>query len=258
MSGEQIWDSLVTLNYPDLDTRINSRTPEDGFDRFVRFSQMSAEDIFEEVMERYNSKKANRKYGYGCKTIRTHKQKCPIKTTRDANPSITAKNEKGETVAFCCNGCKNKFLAALPPAVKQTQMASMKPTQLNEMCPIKPDRRADPSITAKNAKGETVAFCCNGCKNKFAAAPPAMDSNMAKSMMNGMDKTSSASMDSSSYKRSGTPTRDRKFPTGIRSRRPSTSWAHYYSIWWFTKRPNPSFSQGSSCQSGTGNDQRIC
>ena len=87
-------------------------------------------------------------------------------------------------------------------------MAAMKPTQLNEMCPIKPDRRADPSITAKNAKGETVAFCCNGCKNKFAAAPPAMDSNMAKSMMNGMDKTASASMDSSSYKRSGTPTRD--------------------------------------------------
>ena len=75
MSGEQIWDSLVTLNFPDLDTRINSRTPEDGFDRFVRFSQMSAEDIFEEVMERYNSKKANRNDGYGGKTIRTHKSK---------------------------------------------------------------------------------------------------------------------------------------------------------------------------------------
>jgi len=208
MSGEQIWDSLVTLNFPDLDTRINSRTPEDGFDRFVRFSQMSAEDIFEEVMERYNSKKANRNMDMAAKPSAPINKKCPIKTTRDANPSITAKNEKGETVAFCCNGCKNKFFAALPPAVKQTQMAAMKPTQLNEMCPIKPDRRADPSITAKNAKGETVAFCCNGCKNKFAAAPPAMDSNMAKSMMNGMDKTSSASMDSSSYKRSGTPTRD--------------------------------------------------
>lgn len=208
MSGEQLWDSLVTLNYPDLDTRINSRTPEDGFDRYVRFSQMSAEDIFEEVMERYNSKNANRNMDMAAKPSAPINKMCPIKTTRDADPSITAKNEKGETVAFCCNGCKNKFLAALPPRVKQTQMAAMKSAPLNEMCPIKPDRRADPSITAKNAKGETVAFCCNGCKNKFAAAPPAMDSNMAKSMMNGMDKTPSASMDSSSYKRSGTPTRD--------------------------------------------------
>ena len=25
MSGEQLWDSLVSLNYPDLDTRINER-----------------------------------------------------------------------------------------------------------------------------------------------------------------------------------------------------------------------------------------
>ena len=208
MSGEQLWDSLVTLNYPDLDTRINSRTPEDGFDRYVRFSQMSAEDIFEEVMERYNSQNANRNMDMAAKPSTPLNKKCPIKTTRDADPSITAKNEKGETVAFCCNGCKNKFLAALPPRVKQTQMAAMKSAPLNEMCPIKPDRRADPSITAKNAKGETVAFCCNGCKNKFAAAPPAMVSNMTKSMMNGMDKTPTGSMDSSSYKRSGTPTRD--------------------------------------------------
>ena len=31
MSGEQIWDSLVALNFPDLDSRINSRFPEGGF-----------------------------------------------------------------------------------------------------------------------------------------------------------------------------------------------------------------------------------
>ena len=60
MTGEQIWDSLVALNYPDLDTRINSRTPEDGYNRFVRFQQMSAEDIFEEIMARYNAAKAKR------------------------------------------------------------------------------------------------------------------------------------------------------------------------------------------------------
>jgi hypothetical protein len=40
---------------------------------------------------------------------------------------------------------------------------------INPMCPIKPDRKANPSITAKDSRGRTVAFCCNGCKNKFAS-----------------------------------------------------------------------------------------
>ena len=46
MSREQLWDSLVALNYPDLDNRINSRTPEDGYDRYEHYSVMNAEDIF--------------------------------------------------------------------------------------------------------------------------------------------------------------------------------------------------------------------
>jgi hypothetical protein len=205
MSGEQLWDSLVGLNYPDLDTRINSRTPEDGYDRFVKFSQMDAEDIFKEVMERYNSKKTNQNMDMAAKPMAPTNKKCPIKTTRDANPNITAKNEKGETVAFCCNGCKNKFMAALPPSAKKTEMASMKAAPLNEMCPIKPDRRADPDITAKNAKGEMVAFCCRGCKNKFSAAQPAMNENM---MMAGMGMNSDKPSVSEGYQRKGTPTRD--------------------------------------------------
>lgn len=47
---------------------------------------------------------------------------------------------------------------------------SQSSSPLNSMCPIKPDRKANPSITAKNSRGETVAFCCKGCKNKFASA----------------------------------------------------------------------------------------
>jgi len=43
-------------------------------------------------------------------------------------------------------------------------------SSLNEMCPIKKDRKANPSITAKSANGKTVAFCCKGCKNKYASA----------------------------------------------------------------------------------------
>jgi hypothetical protein len=48
--------------------------------------------------------------------------------------------------------------------------ASGSASSLNKMCPIKPDRKANPSITATNSRGETVAFCCKGCKNKFASA----------------------------------------------------------------------------------------
>jgi len=204
MSGEQLWDSLVSLNYPDLDTRINSRTPEDGFDRFERYSQMEAQDIFDEVMERYNSKRQATNMAMGPKTAPINK-KCPIKTGRDANPNITAKNAKGETVAFCCNGCKNKFMAALPASAKKAAMASKKVGPLNEMCPVKPDRRADPSITAKDSKGETVAFCCNGCKNKFAASQPAPNAGMS-----GMNMASNSPSGSESSKRKGTPTRDAK------------------------------------------------
>ena len=204
MSGEQLWDSLVSLNYPDLDTRINSRTPEDGFDRFERYSQMEAQGIFDEVMERYNAKRQATDMAMGPKTAPINK-KCPIKTGRDANPNITAKNAKGETVAFCCNGCKNKFTAALPPSVKKAAMASKKVGPLNEMCPVKPDRRADPSITAKDSKGETVAFCCNGCKNKFAASQPAPNSAMS-----GMNMASNSPSGSDSNKRKGTPTKDLK------------------------------------------------
>ena len=204
MSGEQLWDSLVSLNYPDLDTRINSRTPEDGFDRFERYSQMEAQGIFDEVMERYNAKRQATDMAMGPKTAPINK-KCPIKTGRDANPDITAKNAKGETVAFCCNGCKNKFTAALPPSVKKAAMASKKVGPLNEMCPVKPDRRADPAITAKDSKGETVAFCCNGCKNKFAASQPAPNSAMS-----GMNMASNSPSGSDSNKRKGTPTKDLK------------------------------------------------
>ena len=52
----------------------------------------------------------------------------------------------------------------------KTRQASTSTSSLNQMCPIKPDRKANPSITAKDSNGKTVAFCCKGCKNKFAAA----------------------------------------------------------------------------------------
>jgi len=49
-----------------------------------------------------------------------------------------------------------------------------------------------------------VAFCCNGCKNKFAAAQPAMTNNMITGNM-GMQNSSTSE---STSKRKGIPTRD--------------------------------------------------
>ena len=53
---------------------------------------------------------------------------------------------------------------------KISNVSQSSSSSLNSMCPVKPDRKANPSITAKNSRGETVAFCCKGCKNKFASA----------------------------------------------------------------------------------------
>jgi len=152
MSGEQIWDSLVSLNYPDIDNRINSGFPGDGFDRYDRYIAMTAEELF---MER---------------------------------------------------------LGIPPPGsdIKMEEMAANKPKPINQNCPIRPGRLADPNITAKNEKGETVAFCCNGCKDRFVAELPEMDAMMEKGEMMaemGMGNPANSSSDYT-YTRGGTKTRD--------------------------------------------------
>ena len=98
------------------------------------------------------------------------------------------------------------------------EMASKKSGPLNKMCPLKPNREAKPSISAQNEKGETVAFCCNGCKNKFVAALPApsgkkegmmmakMDDKMVMNKMGSMGGGDAKGRDS--YKRKGTMTKD--------------------------------------------------
>ena len=50
MSGEQLWDSLVALNFPDLDDRINSNTGDGGFDRYEKYINMTAEELFLEQL----------------------------------------------------------------------------------------------------------------------------------------------------------------------------------------------------------------
>ena len=116
MSGEQLWDSLVALNYTDLDNRINSRFGDGGFDQYQKYINMTAEEIFmdklgfpppgasAEMVKAMDNKPMSKPIN----------ENCPIRPGRAADPSITAKNEKGETVAFCCDNCKDQFVANLP------------------------------------------------------------------------------------------------------------------------------------------------
>ena len=114
MSGEQLWDSLVALNFPDLDGRINSNTGDGGFDRYERFINMTAEEIFLDQVGFPPPGASADMVKAAENRPKPINEKCPIRTGRDADPSITAKNEKGETVAFCCDNCKEQFVANLP------------------------------------------------------------------------------------------------------------------------------------------------
>lgn len=49
MSGEQIWDSLVTLAYPDVDNR-KFQKPAAGYDNFVKYTAMTGDELFAQVM----------------------------------------------------------------------------------------------------------------------------------------------------------------------------------------------------------------
>jgi hypothetical protein len=51
MSGEQIWDSLVTLAYPNVDNR-KRRKPHAGYNNFVKYTAMTGDELFAEVMRR--------------------------------------------------------------------------------------------------------------------------------------------------------------------------------------------------------------
>ena len=51
MTGEQIWDSLVTLAYPNIDSR-KRRKPHAGYNNFVKYTAMTGDELFAEVMRR--------------------------------------------------------------------------------------------------------------------------------------------------------------------------------------------------------------
>ena len=106
MSGEQIWDSLVNLTFDNIDSRkIEQNT--NGYKNFQNFSQMSGQEIFDNLMSKINKTKteSSNKEKFS-KPINTD---CPIKPGRAIDPTLLALNENGQTVAFCCESCVDKF-----------------------------------------------------------------------------------------------------------------------------------------------------
>ena len=182
MSGEQIWDSLVTLNYPDVDTRQIKQA--DNYSQYESYLQMSGEELFELMMKRAGLQTGRTQLKQPAMDKPTPKlgepinTECPLKPGRAIDPSLKALNEKGETIGFCCRSCLNRFTASQPsPSSPSTASSSMKEfgDPINTDCPIKPGRPVDPSLLAFNEDGDTVAFCCRSCLNQFKQkqmAPP--------------------------------------------------------------------------------------
>jgi hypothetical protein len=105
MSGEQLWDSLVSLNFKDIDSR-RLQPKNSGYQDFERFSNMTGEELLEELLSRINKTekpKTNPKFGDPINID------CPIKPGRAIDPTLLALNENGETLAFCCKSCVEKF-----------------------------------------------------------------------------------------------------------------------------------------------------
>ena len=107
MSGEQIWDSLVNLTFNNIDSRKLQQNTK-GYEDFDRFSSMTGEELFENIMNKLNNKE-NAGSKIATKFTEPINTECPIKPGREIDPTLLALNEDGQTVAFCCESCLDKF-----------------------------------------------------------------------------------------------------------------------------------------------------
>ena len=113
---------------------------------------------------------------------------CPV-MGRLVTPTGGSATYGGQTIAFCCKGCIAKFQAdpqkhmrlmrADPmaygysrpgPSHEQIRAARESVGSANGLCPVmgKPVASVGGSVVYR---GETIAFCCVGCIDKFNAAP---------------------------------------------------------------------------------------
>jgi YHS domain-containing protein len=113
---------------------------------------------------------------------------CPV-MGRLVTPQGGSATYEGETIAFCCPGCKGKFeadpvrymdllrmnpptywYASRKPGVVAMRKAKAAAASANGLCPV-----LGQLVTAKGGsatyKGQKIAFCCPGCEKKFAKDP---------------------------------------------------------------------------------------
>ena len=107
MSGEQIWDSLVNLTFNDIDSRKLEQNTK-GYQNYENFSEMTGEELFADLMAKIN-KTEKPKIEKKTKFSEPINTDCPIKPGRAIDPTLLALNENGETLAFCCESCVDKY-----------------------------------------------------------------------------------------------------------------------------------------------------
>jgi hypothetical protein len=69
---------------------------------------MTGEELFENIMNKLNGKE-NADPKMAAKFTEPINTECPIKPGREIDPTLLALNEDGQTVAFCCESCVDKF-----------------------------------------------------------------------------------------------------------------------------------------------------
>lgn len=117
MSGEQIWDSLVNLTVNNVDSRKLEQNTK-GYQNFQNFSEMTGEELFSELMAKIN-KTERPKTQSKSKFSKPINTDCPIKPGRAIDPTLLVLNENGETVAFCCESCVDKFKSQMENKKKE-------------------------------------------------------------------------------------------------------------------------------------------
>ncbi|MFP6900799.1 MAG: DUF1549 domain-containing protein [Opitutales bacterium] len=173
MTGEQIWDSLLVLTFPNVDTRVPEQTL-DQFELFEKYKAMSAEQLFKEakVLAEESRKRRDKKEkmmgGNVPAGMKARNKKCPI-TGKPVKAGQIAMID-GKAMGFCCGGCKGKFLAKQDTKKKPDDGKSAKGRFAgkeisNTECPIT-GKKINRSQVLEN-KGKLLAFCCGNCKRKF-------------------------------------------------------------------------------------------
>ena len=91
-----------------------------------------------------------------------------VVATKDAQPTKSAEYKEGK-VYFCCGGCAAKFAKDTDKyAAKANKQLVETEQYVQKACPIS-GQKVNPEMTLTVA-GTKVAFCCDKCKGKVAAA----------------------------------------------------------------------------------------